>query len=105
MDLTALGDGLLEVFAKLVEVAAVNDTNALALFLQRRQGATPDHIIDGDVNAKENFVASLKVDDTDHIRMIEAEEIGEVAVLTVDISIVGIVERSLVIGREESDAF
>ncbi len=36
--------------------------------------------------------------------MVEAEEIREVAVLTVDVGVVRVVEGSLVVGREEGDA-
>ena len=36
--------------------------------------------------------------------MFEAEEIGKIAVLTIDIGVVGIVEGCLVVGREEGDA-
>ncbi len=104
MDLTALGDGLLKVFTKFVEVAAVGDADAVALFLQRGQGTAPDDIVDGDFDAEENLIARLKVDDTNQVGMVEAEVIGEVAVLAVDIGVVGIVEGGLVVGREEGDA-
>ncbi len=36
--------------------------------------------------------------------MIEAEEIGEVAVLTIDVGVVGLVEGRFVVGREEGNA-
>ena len=104
VNLATFGDGLLEILAKLVEIAAIGDADAVALFLQRGQGAAPNHIIDGDLHTEEDFLARLKVDDTDQVGMVEAEEIGEIAVLTVDVGVVGIVEGRLVVGREEGDA-
>ena len=102
--LAAFDQGLLEVFSEMVEVAAVGDADAVALLFQRRQGATPNHVVDGDIHAKENLLATLKVDDADQVGVVETEIIGEVAVLTIDVGVVGIVEGGFVVGREESDA-
>ena len=94
----------MEIFAKLIEIAAIGDADAVALFLQRGQGAAPNHIVDGDLYAEEDFLARLKVDDADQIGVIEAEEIGEVAVLTVDVGVVRVIEGRFVVGGEEGNA-
>ena len=104
MDLTAFGYGLLQIFAEFVKVAAVGDADAVALLLQRGQGTTPNHVVDGHIHAEEDLFAAFKVDDADQIGMVEAEEIGEIAVLTIDVCVVRIVEGRFVVGREEGDA-
>ena len=73
------------------------------MFFERRQWAAPNHIVYGDINTEEDFFARLKVDNAHQIGMIETEEIGEVAVLAVDLGVVERVEGCFVVGGEEGD--
>ena len=105
VDLASLGQGLLNIVAEAVEVAAVGDADAVALFLKRGERSAPNHVVDGDLHTEEDLFAGLEIDDAHQVGMVQPEVVGEVAVLTVDIGVVRVVERSFVVGGEEGDAF
>ena len=105
MNLSSFSNCITEVFTETVDVAGLFHSNHLALFCKRREITAPDDIIYCYFSTEKNFFARFEVNHTDQVRSVEAEEISEVAILMIAVSIVRIIERSLVVSREESYTF
>ena len=70
-----------------------------------RQVIADFHVHLNEIPTEKDFFARFEVDDTDQVRSVEAEEISEVAILMIAVSVVRIIERSLVVSREECYTF
>ena len=101
MDLLALGPGSGDVFREAAHRKGVGHTDPGALLAERRLGALPYYVVDGEIVAEDDLPVFVNVDDSRKRRVAEAEEIEEGTVLTEGIGVVKIVHRSLPVAEEK----
>ena len=96
-----LGPRLIEVDLQGIHRTGVRDAVGGGTLVQGGHGAGPYDVVDGQFVAEDHLAVLVDIDERCEVRVIDAEEIEERAVLTEPIRIIGVVHAYLGIAEEE----